>query len=278
MSPRRRRARSSPVRWACCRVSRPGRAAHHAADLRALFDALAVGGDAPLFDLDEWADHLAARPRLLRSPVGRWFWSALCGEWAPLDPPTPLCVEMTDHVRDTLAGRPSGPWATVFGHIVRVTGTMMRLAAGRRVDPEVVYLTGILHDVRKLDEWSTGRGHESLGAEYAAGLLRGLLPERAIGEIRRAIDIHPDRPPLSWTVARLLHDADKLDKVGAAGLLRRLTLAEDHDDACAGAERTCDDAEDLPAPALDATYALLAPKLAFTATLGELLDEVCDEW
>jgi hypothetical protein len=259
-------------------VTRSDRAAHHAPDLRTLFDALAVGGDAPLFDLDAWADHFSTRPRLLRSPVGRWFWSALRCEWPPLDPPTPLCIEMTDHVHDYLAGRPSGPWATVFGHILRVTGAMMRLAKGRRVNPEIVYLTGILHDARKLDEWSTGREHEALGAEYAANLLRGELPARAISEIRQAIDIHPERPPLSWTVARLLHDADKLDKVGATGLLRRLTIAEDHDEACVGAERTLDDAEDLPTPALDATYALLAPKLAFTATLGDLLDGVCDEW
>jgi hypothetical protein len=259
-------------------VSRPDRAAHHAPDLRTLFDALAVGGDAPLFDLDDWAEHLSAHPRLLRSPVGRWFWSALRCEWPPLDPPTPLCVEMTDHIRAYLAGRPSGPWATVYGHTLRVTGAMMRLVEGRRVDPEIVYLTGILHDVRKLDEWATGRGHESLGAQFAAEALRGELPARAVSEVRQAIDIHPDRPPLSWTVARLLHDADKLDKVGATGLLRRLTLAEDGDDACAGAERTLDDAAELPAPALDATYALLAPKLAFTATLGDLLPEICDEW
>jgi hypothetical protein len=91
-----------------------------------------------------------------------------------------------------------------------------------------------------------------------------------------AIQIHPDRPPSSWKVACALHDADKLDKVGAAGLARRLSTAANHADACLGAYRTLDEAETLPALALPASEVLLRPKLAFVHTLEKLIDGVCE--
>jgi HD superfamily phosphodiesterase len=169
-----------------------------------------------------------------------------------------------------------GPWATVWGHTGRVTGNALWLAERSGIDPEMTYLTALFHDAGKLDEAAAGRPHPELGAEMAGRWLRGRLPPDTLRVIRDAIWIHPDRPPTSMKVACTLHDADKLDKIGAAGLARRVSETENRTDACQSAQRTLDEAESLPALALPASEALLRPKLAFAHTLEGLIGEVCE--
>ncbi len=244
-----------------------------ASDLRALLDRLAAAGRDPPLDLDGWEDALAGRGR---SAVRRWFLIALRAEWLPLDPPTALAAAMTDHVYEVLRVQP-GPWAALWGHIQRVAGCARWLADQRRADAEAAYLAALFHDASKLEERATGLPHEELGAAFAARALAGELPSGDVRLIREAIAIHPDRPPLSWTVACILHDADKLDKVGAAGLLRRASQSEDGEEACAAAWRVLDEGLDFPPPCFSETHALLRPRLAFSRTLEPLLDEVCDD-
>ncbi|MBN1122383.1 MAG: HD domain-containing protein [Anaerolineae bacterium] len=242
--------------------------------LRALFDTLATGGREPIVEIEDWRDHLAGNRRLNRSGVGRWFMTALRHEWMPLDIPTPLCAALTDDATSYLETRP-GPWATVLGHILRVAGTAGWLASQRGIDEETVYLTALYHDLGKLDEWDTGVPHAELGARYAERDLTGEISARKLLTITEAIRVHPDRPPPSWLAARALHDADKLDKIGATGLIRRISKMEDIEEACLGADRTLYEAETFPRPCLAASTALLQPKLAFARTVERLIDEIC---
>lgn len=241
-----------------------------AAGLRSLLKALATGGREPLLELSDWEDYLYDQRSLRHSSVLRWFLMALRHEWQPPSAPTALCAAVTDDVEASLRFQP-GPWATVLGHILRVAGYAVWLAEESRIDPEAPYIAALFHDYDKLNEWDKGLSHAELGARHVTRVLAGELPRDVIAAIQDAIAIHPDRPAPSWSVARVLHDADKLDKVGATGLLRRVSKTEDLDDAYTEAERTLDDAEFFPPPCLAATRKLLNAKLAFTRTLGELL-------
>jgi putative nucleotidyltransferase with HDIG domain len=243
--------------------------------LRWLFDALAASGREPIITPDDCQDYLNRQPGMRQTSITRWFLAALRYEWHAPEPPTVLGITLAGDVRRYLESR-EGPWATVWGHIQRVAGNALWLARRGDVDLEAVYLAALYHDAGKLDELEAGRPHAELGAEMAWRALRGKMPADTLQAIDDAIQIHPDPPSSSWKVACVLHDADKLDKVGAAGLARRLSAAANHADACLGAYRTLDEAETLPAFALPASEALLRPKLAFARTLGKLIDGVCE--
>jgi hypothetical protein len=243
-------------------------------ELRWLFDALATGGRRPIITLNEWEVHLTHQPRLQQTDITRWFLAALRDEWNEPQPPTSLCDTLTGEVRAYLESR-EGPWATVWGHIRRVAGTALWLAEQNNLSLETTYLSALFHDAGKLDEEKTGQPHPQIGAEMAERRLWGELSPDTVRLIHDAIWIHPDRPPTSWKVAGILHDADKLDKIGAAGLARRLSETDDQANACQGAHRTLDEADSYPVPALSVSEALLRPKLAFTHTLRGLIDEVC---
>lgn len=249
--------------------------ARRTGELRALLERLAVGGRVSLIELADWEDYLNARAGMRHSGMARWFLCALRHEWQHASPPSGLCAALTEDVGDIIGTQP-GPWATVWGHTLRVAGNATWLAERSGIDPEAAYLAALYHDVGKLEEWGdSGLPHAELGAREAIYALRGELPRRVIGNIANAIRIHPERPAPSWGVARVLHDADKLDKVGATGLLRRVSKTEDLDEACVEAERTLDDVEMFPVPCLSVSNELLRPKLVFTRTLEEHLYEVC---
>lgn len=253
------------------------RRSRRTADCLALLQALAAGGQQNLIEIEDWETFLQGCPALRGAAVSRWFLAALRHEWLPLDPPTSLCAQVTDHVQGYLSGR-LADWAGLWGHITRVTGCAGWIAQRRGIDPEAAYLAAVLHDVCKLDETITGSPHEEASAVYAVSLLRGELPRRQLGFIVEAIRAHPDRPAPSWGVARVLFDADKLDKIGAAGLLRRASSAADIDEACAGAERMLDDADAFPALCMAVSTVLLRPRLAFCQTLEPLLPDLYADW
>lgn len=243
-------------------------------DLARLFRALAVGGRRPIIALEDWEDHLNSQPDLRQTVVKRWFLAALRHEWQSHEPPSSLCAVLSEEVESYLEARP-GPWVTVLGHILRVAGNTVWLAERSRIDPEAAYIAALFHDVGKLDEWDTGRPHAVLGARYAAQQLDGELPRHTVRTICEAVADHGYRPALSQKVARVLHDADKLDKIGATGLIRRISKTDNLEDACLNAERTVYEAIDFPLPCLAATDDLLQPRLAFTRTIERHLDSVC---
>lgn len=251
------------------------RSAQQGRDLRRLLRMLADGSDRRLVELEDWEDYLLGRRKLARTPLLRWFLASLRAEWKPTEPPTALAADMMDAVQEHLSSVP-GPWWPVWSHTLRVTGYALALAHRRQVGEEAAFLAALFHDVAKRHEAITGLRHEPVGADVAASALEGSLRPSVVQRIHDAIDIHPDRPPLSWPLACILHDADKLDKVGATGLLRRASAGEDRQEACEGAERMLDDAEALPPLCLAASQTFLAPKLAFCAALEKRLPDACD--
>jgi uncharacterized protein len=116
-----------------------------------------------------------------------------------------------------------------FDHVLRVLTLAERLAGEEGADPEIVRTAALLHDVARghRDGSGTPRGdrlavdHAQVGAEMARELLAGQSPQR-IEAVAHAIAAHRFRtgPAPQTPEARVLHDADKLDAIGAIGVAR----------------------------------------------------------
>ncbi len=142
--------------------------------------------------------------------------------------------------------------------MLRVTGTAVLLAGEAGIDPALAYLAAMCHDVAKLDEFRTGEAHEAAGAVFAGETLAGKLPPAPVAAIQAAIRKDSDDP-----LAHLLHDADKLDKIGAAGILRRISTHTDRGWLVEALGRVRDDMLHFPAMHFDRSRALKQDKLFF---------------
>jgi uncharacterized protein len=108
-----------------------------------------------------------------------------------------------------------------FDHVLRVLALAEQLARAENADLEIVRTAALLHDVAR------GRGdrlapdHARAGAEIARLLLQRQPPER-IEAVAHAIAAHRFRtgPTPQTLEAAVLHDADKLDAIGAIGVAR----------------------------------------------------------
>jgi uncharacterized protein len=109
-----------------------------------------------------------------------------------------------------------------FDHVLRVLALAERLAPAEGADGEILRAAVLLHDIARGDEAGVqGLDHAQAGAEVARRLLAGHPPER-VEAVARAIAAHRFRagPPPETPEARVLHDADKLDAIGALGVAR----------------------------------------------------------
>lgn len=243
-------------------------------EFRRLIALLATGGRLPIIDLDDWEFCLREISDGASSATGRWFLRALAAEWVNAEPPSPYCKQIEDSLRDYIETR-TGAWSAWWGHSLRVAGLMCWLAPQVDVDPEEAYLTGLFHDIHKLDERALHKPHPALGAQRALRDLDGSISKAAVMRIVEAIAIHPDRPPSSWKLACVLHDADKLDKVGATGLLRRVSEQCELPDACRAAMRSIRDLASLPNLCYTQMDPLYERKREFTRAVDRLLREAC---
>jgi uncharacterized protein len=105
-----------------------------------------------------------------------------------------------------------------FDHVLRVLALAERLARVEGADLEIVRAAVLLHDVAR---GQPGVEHAQAGAEMARRLLAGHPPDR-VEAVARAIAAHRFRrgPAPESIEARVLHDADKLDAIGAIGVAR----------------------------------------------------------
>lgn len=109
-----------------------------------------------------------------------------------------------------------------FDHVLRVLALAERLAPAEGADPEILRAAVLLHDVARGDgSEAEGVDHAQAGAERARHLLAGHPPEQ-VEAVARAIAAHRFRagPAPDTPEARVLHDADKLDAIGALGVAR----------------------------------------------------------
>jgi uncharacterized protein len=108
-----------------------------------------------------------------------------------------------------------------FDHVLRVLALAERLAREEGADLEIVRTAALLHDVARGQGDRLIADHAQAGAEFARRLLHGQPPEW-VEAVAHAIAAHRFRSgPAPQTVeAKVLHDADKLDAIGAIGVAR----------------------------------------------------------
>jgi uncharacterized protein len=108
-----------------------------------------------------------------------------------------------------------------FDHVLRVLALAERLARVEGADLEIVRTAALLHDVARGHGDRMATDHAQAGAEFARRLLAGHPPDR-VEAVAHAIAAHRFRtgPAPQTLEARVLHDADKLDAIGAIGVAR----------------------------------------------------------
>jgi len=92
-------------------------------------------------------------------------------------------------------------------------------AENKNVDSEVLEAAALLHDIAKHVKDNNALDHGEKGAEMAKSLLVSIgFDERKIGQVCHAIRVHTHREEPHSVEAKILHDADFLDKMGCVGL------------------------------------------------------------
>ncbi|MCD4684961.1 MAG: HD domain-containing protein [Anaerolineae bacterium] len=232
-----------------------------------LLNHLGFGFSHPMDSVGDWADRLADDP--LDALAAR-FVNQLADEWFDADPPDTLCEELVVQVRQQIARHPG--WPPLWAHTVRVMGVMLALAEEAGVDPVLAYLAGLYHDIAKLDEELSSEGHEDLGAAMAGRALRGKLHPVHIETIQEAIRKTGDDP-----LTNVLHNADKLDKLGASGVVRRVSSEPDRRWWTDALWRVSDAARYFPVMHFDLSQDLAASKRMFQAWFVPLAESALGE-
>jgi putative nucleotidyltransferase with HDIG domain len=187
-------------------------------DLQRLIKALAVGADQRVYTPDDWAARFVFAGAT--DDAARTFLVQLRQEWMPIFFPDGFCHLIHEFVSRHLSEY--GGFHPVWAHTLRVTGSALALAQQAGVDLSHAFVMGMLHDVAKLDPPQGDETHEQIGAEIA----RELLARRySAGTVSLIANVIGKRARASNPYRQLLHDADKLDKIGATGILRRLSTA-----------------------------------------------------
>lgn len=125
-----------------------------------------------------------------------------------------------------------------FSHVDRVRHWALQIASAEGYpDLEMVEVTALLHDIGRglrgsgqpegtqAEMASPRTNHGELGAQMAGDLLRrwdACDPEVVI-EVTQAIRLHSVMEESDSLLAAILRDADMLDSLGAAGLMRAFT-------------------------------------------------------
>jgi uncharacterized protein len=119
-----------------------------------------------------------------------------------------------------------------FDHIMRVYRLAERLAIAEGADVEIVRAAALLHDAHGGDTTGGEGGrsdHHQVSADFARQVLGGEgWPEDRIAAVEHCIRAHRfrDQAERPQTLeAQILFDADKLDAIGAIGVLRVIAYA-----------------------------------------------------
>jgi uncharacterized protein len=108
-----------------------------------------------------------------------------------------------------------------FDHVLRVLALAERLAKEENADLEIVRTATLLHDVARGHGDRLVADHAHAGAEFARELLAE-HPSEKVEAVAHAVAAHRFRtgPSPQTLEAQVLHDADKLDAIGAIGVAR----------------------------------------------------------
>ncbi len=114
-------------------------------------------------------------------------------------------------------------------HVERVLGLVLRLSEKYRdrIDLEALVVATLLHDIGRRFEEDYGEHHAVISARLAKHLLKAMgYNEDFIGRVEEIILSHSfslNKKPESLE-AMILSDADKLDAIGAIGVVRAFML------------------------------------------------------
>ena len=107
-----------------------------------------------------------------------------------------------------------------FDHVLRVVQLAERIARAEGANVEIVRTAALLHDIGLTE----GRaGHETSAARHASEILHGQgYDDDFCSAVAHAIEAHRFRagPAPRTLEAKVLFDADKLDAIGAIGVVR----------------------------------------------------------
>jgi HD superfamily phosphodiesterase len=232
--------------------------AHHT-EYNHLIALICAAEDAPLFSPEAWQAYLGSETETARA-----FCAQLKREWQPVYIPSALCQTVMGQAQAHLAGI-SLPWRNLWAHMLRVTGNTLMLAESAEITAEEAFLLGILHDVGKLDELQHGAAHELVGALIAEQWLSRYESELSAQIIERLIAAIAKRGAQADPFVKVLHDADKLDKIGATGILRRLSSYLGKQNPAVALRIVMDDVARFPQLHYPASMKLAKLKRDFTA-------------
>ncbi len=115
---------------------------------------------------------------------------------------------------------PSHDWS----HVERVTKTAVAIAKKEKADISVVKVASLLHDIGRYSLKEINYDHAFEGAKMARKILKGYfqISDKDKENIIHSIESHRFRNNLipKTKEAKCLHDADKIDNLGAIGIAR----------------------------------------------------------
>src|SRR5437870_7455389 len=130
---------------------------------------------------------------------------------------------------------PRRDWAHGRSHIERVLRTAVEIGKREGADTEIIELSAILHDIFANEEKHSGvEGfrHEVEASKEARRILKTLgLADETIDAVCHCIESHRKRSGRiepQTIEAKCLFDADKLDCIGAIGIIRSTFISFDH--------------------------------------------------
>ena len=116
-----------------------------------------------------------------------------------------------------------------FNHILRVYRMAERLAKAEGADLEIVRAAALLHDAEGPGVGDTRLEHQHASARFAGEILAAEgWSEEKITAVQHCIRSHRFRDPSEQPQsieAKVLFDADKLDAIGAIGVVRVISYA-----------------------------------------------------
>lgn len=125
-------------------------------------------------------------------------------------------------------------WAHGISHIQRVSKMAVEIGGEEDADTEVIELAAILHDIFENEETRSGNEgfrHEVEGSKKARIILKDLgVAEKTVDAVCHCIESHRKRSGRvepQTIEAKCLFDADKLDCIGAIGIVRSAFISFD---------------------------------------------------
>jgi uncharacterized protein len=111
-----------------------------------------------------------------------------------------------------------------FDHVLRVYNLCLKISKeSKKIDKEVLLISALLHDIARENEFKTKECHAITGAKWAKSYLESInFDKNKIEKIVYCIKNHRhSKGVIPKTLeARILQEADRLDAIGAIGIIR----------------------------------------------------------